>query len=381
MTTRPIWAEISRKSLLHNYRLLLRLAGESTELMAVVKANAYGHGLELCARALEAEGARWFGVTSVEEAITLRNVCPAARIVAFSGVWPGEAAAVFEHRLTPVVWEAWQLDLLEEEGRRRGVAARELPVHLEIDTGMSRQGVQREHLTDLLTRFGERSPLRLEAAMTHFHSPDRPEPTELQMEGFAAAVETIEQSGLRPEFLSAGSSADVLDQSTRAVTELARRYKTRRMVRTGLALYGYSPQREADAELRPVLTWKARVTSLRDVEAGTKVGYGGTFTAQRRTRLALLPVGYADGLSRLLSNRGYALVGGERAPVAGRVSMDQATVDVTDIHDVRVGDEAVLIGEQGAVRVTASELAELTGTIPYEVLCAIAPRVPRKMVE
>lgn len=381
MATRPTWAEISRKNLLHNYRLSLRLAGESTELLAVVKANAYGHGLELCARTLAAEGARWFGVTSVEEAAALRAVCPDARILAFSGVWPGEAAAVFDQRLTPVVWDAWQLDLLEEEGRRRGVAGRELPVHLEIDTGMSRQGVQREHLTGLLKRFGERSPFRLEAAMTHFHSPDTLEPTESQMKEFASAVETIERSGLRPEFLSAGSSADVLNQSTRAVTELARRYGARRMVRTGLSLYGYAPQRGVDGELRPVLTWKARITSLRDIDVGTKVGYGGTYTAQRRTRLALLPVGYADGLNRLLSNRGYALVRGERAPVAGRVSMDQTTVDVTDIPGVTVGDEVILIGEQGRERVTASELAELTGTIPYEVLCAIAPRVPRKMVD
>lgn len=380
MATRPTWVEISRKNLLHNYRLLLRLAGEPTELLAVVKANAYGHGLELCARALAAEGARWFGVTSVEEAVALRTVCPEARIVAFSGVWPGEAAAVYDRRLTPVVWEAWQLDLLEEEGRRRGAAPGELPVHLEIDTGMSRQGVQAEHLLGLLTRFAVPSPLRLEAAMTHFHSPDTPEPTESQMEEFSSAVETIERSGLRPEFLSAGSSTDVLNQSTRAVTELANRYGARRMVRTGLALYGYSPQHGVGTELRPVLTWKARVTSLRDIEVGTKAGYGGTFTAQRRTRLALLPVGYADGLNRLLSNRGYALVRGERAPVAGRVSMDQTMVDVTDIPGVTAGDDVILIGEQGRGRVTASDLADWTGTIPYEVLCAISPRVPRQMV-
>lgn len=380
-TTRPTWAEISRKNLLHNYRSLRRLAGESTELLAVVKANAYGHGLELCARALAAEGAGWFGVTSVEEAVRLRPICPEARIVEFSGVWPGEPAAVFDLGLTPVVWEAAQLDLLEEEGRRRGVAPRALAVHLEIDTGMSRQGVQREHLPDLLARFGGASPLRLEAAMTHFHSPDAPEPTESQMTEFTSAVETIERSGLRPELLSVGSSADVLNQGTKAMTELALRFGARRMVRTGLALYGYAPQRGFGAELRPVLTWKTRVTSVRTIEPGAKAGYGGTFTAQRTTRLALLPVGYADGLNRLLSNRGSVLVGGQRAPVAGRVSMDQTMVDVTGIPGVTAGDEAVLIGEQDRERITATELAELTGTIPYEVLCAIAPRVPRKLVE
>lgn len=349
--------------------------------MAVVKANAYGHGLEACAPLLAADGVAWFGVTSVTEAVALRGVCPNARILVLSGLWPGEADSVLEHRLTPVVWETTQLDLLEAAAQRHGLRAGEIPVHLEVDTGMSRQGVQREHLDALLPRFRGGSPLRLEAVMTHFHSPEQRGPTASQEKELAAAMETIAKDGLRPEMLSAGSSADVLEQSTKSVSELARKYGTRRMVRTGIALYGYAPQRGVGAALEPVLTWKARVTSVREVEAGTTVGYGGTFTARRRSRLALLPVGYADGFNRLLSNKGWVLLRGERAPVAGRVSMDQTTVDVTEVPGVVEGDEAVLIGRQGHQRVTASDLAELEGTISYEVLCAIAPRVPRVVVE
>lgn len=379
--TRPIWAEIAGSRLVHNFEILRRLAGPETELVTVVKANAYGHGLEACARALAAAGSGWFGVTCVEEAAALRKVCPAARILAMSGCWPEEGDAVVEHRITPAVWEAAHLDLLTEAATRHGLKPGALPVHLEIDTGMSRQGVAPEGLTALLERFGVGSPLRLEAAMTHFHSADREAATSEQMRRFAEAVEAMAKAGLRPEYLSAGSSGDLLDQSTGAVTRLVERVGARRMVRTGIALYGYPPHGTNGHGLEPVLAWKARVTAVRTVEAGATVGYGATFRAERRTRLALLPVGYADGLSRLLSNRGAALVRGQRAPVVGRVSMDQATVDVTDIPGVAAGDEVVLMGEQGKERITADDVARMTGTISYEVLCAIGARVPRVVVE
>jgi len=402
--TRPIWAEISRNKLIHNFRLLRRRAGAEAETVAVVKANAYGHGLEACAQALAADGARWFAVTCVEEAVALRAAlgdhaevqrasttedaenteknCEAfgPRILALSGVWPGEAEAVIEHGLTPSVWEPEHLELLEAAARKRGSGAGSVAVHLEIDTGMSRQGAQPARLEPVLARLGPGSPLRVEAVMTHFHSPDHAEATAAQIRQFVTAVDTIVRSGIRPEFLSAGSSADVLSQTTASVTELARTIGARRMVRTGISLYGYPPHGGIGAELQPVLAWKARISSVREIEAGTTAGYGGTFTARRRTRLALLPAGYADGLNRLLSNKGWVLVRGQRAPVVGRVSMDQSMVDVTEIAGAAAGDEAVLIGEQGAERVTAADLAELTGTIPYEVLCAIAPRVTRVMV-
>ncbi len=379
--TRPIWAEISRVKLAQNYRSLRALAGPDAEMTAVIKANAYGHGLAECARILSAEGAAGFGVTCVEEAVELRGVCPDVRILALSGLWPGEADTVVEHRLTPSVWTTTHLDLLREAARRRRMGRGTIPVHLEIDTGMSRQGVSIADLPALLARFGPVSGLRIEAVMTHFHSPQNPEAAAQQMRVFAQAVEQLVAAGLRPRFLSAGSSADVLEQTSAAVTHLAQRVGARRMLRTGLALYGYAPDGKMSSLLQPVLAWKTRVTSLSWIERGTTVGYGATFNAARQTRLALLPVGYADGFSRLLSNRGWVLVRGQRAPVAGRVSMDQIVVDVTEIEGVAPGDEVVLIGEQGSERNTAQQIADLTGTIAYEVLCAIGPRVPRVMVE
>jgi alanine racemase len=396
--TRPIRAEISRSRLLHNFRILRQLAGPETELVTVIKANAYGHGLEACAQALAGEGSgrgsSWFGVTCVEEAVALRRVCPQARILAMSGCWEGEGDAIVEQRITPAVWTAEHLDLLAEAAARRGLGPGALPVHLEIDTGMSRQGAGAEELPALLSsqragspgtpgpeRFGPDSPLRLEAVMTHFHSADQRDVTEEQVGRFAAAVERIAKAGLKPEYLSAGSSGDLLDQGTREVTRLAQRLGARRMVRTGIALYGYPPYGKDAHGLEPVLVWKTRVTALRTIPAGATVGYGATFRAERLTRLALLPAGYADGLNRLLSNRGAALVRGQRAPIAGRVSMDQTTIDVTDIPGAAVGDEAVLLGAQGNQRITADDVAQATGTISYEVLCAIGARVPRVMVD
>jgi len=382
--TRPTWAEVSRSRLVHNYEVLRRLAGPETEVLAVVKANAYGHGLAECARALEASGAGWFGVTSVEEGVALRDVCTSARILIMSGIWAGEADAAVEYSLTPVVWDAQHLDWLEEAARRRGLGAGAVPVHLEIDTGMSRQGVQPGCLEALLGRLGPDSPVRVEAVMTHFHSPGNVELTAEQNRTFVTAVDTIVGCGVRPGIASAGSSAGTLKRDA-AIADLAKRMGMRLMLRTGIALYGYAPAPddagEGARQLKPALAWKTRVISLREVEPGAAVGYDATFRAEHRTRLALLPVGYADGLNRLLSNRGEVLVRGQRAAVAGRVSMDHTTVDVTGVSGVEVGDEVVLIGEQGEERVTAADLAKLTGTISYEALCDIAARVPRTMVE
>lgn len=382
-TTRPIRAEISRESLLHNYRVLQDAAGPLAELLVVVKADAYGHGLAGCAPVLHAAGARWFGVTSMEEAVRLRRLCPQARILALSGLWPGEEDAAIEHRLTPAVWEPYHLDLLEKAASRCGLAAGAFAVHLEIDTGMSRQGVQLRDLAAILERFRAPSPLHLEAVMTHFHSADNPQITAEQERLLALATESIVAGGFRPEMISAGSSASMLQQDTVAVTDLATSIGARRIFRAGIALYGYAPGYAPPqaAVLRPVLSWKTCITALRAIDTGATAGYDATFRAARPTRLALLPVGYADGLSRLLSNRGFMLVRGQHAPIAGRVSMDQTLLDVTDIPEAAVGDEVVLIGRQGNETITAADLAHLTGTIPYEILCDVAARVPRIMVD
>jgi alanine racemase len=429
--TRPVWAEVSRGRLLHNFRTLRALAGPEIALIAVVKANAYGHGATLCAPWLAEAGAEWLGVTCLQEALAVRAVCPQARILVMSGLWNGEADALLEHRLTPVVWERFHLDLLEAAARKAGRAPRSVPVHLEIDTGMSRQGAAPGGLPELLTRFTAASPLRLEAVMTHFYAPevlDSPD-TAAQIRVFATAVDTISAAGLKPPLLHAGNSANLLSQhGLAALKAIAARYQARLMLRPGLALYGYSPQfsgwlppalpaphatidayptasddlqrspgpqefalpapaphAAGEPALLPVLSFKTRIVSLRHLAPGASAGYNATFRADRPTRLALLPAGYADGISRRLSNRGHVLIHGQPAPIAGRVSMDQTIVDVTAIPQAAIGDEAVLLGEQEgatpAQSITAEDLASLCGTIPYEILTGIAARVPRVAVE
>lgn len=379
--TRPVWAEVSRRRLLHNYRLLEQLAGPDADLLAVIKANAYGHGLEGCARALAAAGATWFGVTCVEEAVCLRSIVPKARILVMSGLCRAEADAVLEQRLTPVVWDPMHLEALVEAADRQRAEPGSVKIHLEIDSGMSRQGVQLKNLLLLLDYFDSESPLRIEAVMTHFHSPDNAAATRSQIAQLTTCLQVLAQQEIRFKFLSAGSSADVLEGAAADLNQLAAQCGARRMVRTGIALYGYAPFGENDHGLQPVLSWKTRVISLREIEAGTTVGYGATFRAERFTKLALLPVGYADGLSRLLSNHGAVLIRGRRAPIAGRISMDQTVVDVTDLPRINVGDDAILIGTQGSESITAADLARGTDTIAYEVLCDIAARVPRVMAD
>ena len=390
MPTRPLWAEVSRHRLLANYKKLLGMAGSQTELMPVVKANAYGHDVLACAPLLAAAGARWLGVTSTEEGVAVRAVCPEPRILLMSGIFRGEADTVIDQGLTPVVWEPWQVDVLEEAAVRRGLSSGSVAVHLEVDTGMSRQGVRVADAPALLPRFREGSCLRLEGVMTHFSAPEilssvRPNP---QLAGLESALKLMVDRGLQPQWLHAGNSSSVVAGPDREILlEMAGRMGARLMLRPGLALYGCLDRLTVDGlsweeepGFAPVLGWKTQITSLRTLQAGETVGYGRTFVAERETRLALLPVGYADGYNRLLSNRGHVLVRGHQAPIAGRVSMDQTVVDVTKIPGVGVGDEVVLLGSQGEHSIDAWDLADLAETVPWEVLCAISSRVPRVLV-
>ena len=392
MPTRPVWAEISRSRLLSNWNLLKNAAPDGADIMAVVKADAYGHGACVCAPILEGVGASWLGVTCVAEAIALRQRSPHARILTMSGLWDGEADAIIEHLLTPQVWEPFHFELLENAACKRRLGPRSVAVHLEIDTGMSRQGVRSlDSLKMLLTLFSGESAIYIQGVMTHFSAPEvvDPDETSSQMTRFAAALALLSERGIHPEWIHAGNSATLfVPQQLQALGELARKHSARLMLRPGLALYGYLPRFAPESSnpvtadsLRPVLAWKTRVASLRTIEETESAGYNMTFRAAQQTRLALIPVGYADGLNRLLSNRGHALVRGVKAPIAGRISMDQTILDVTDIPGVEIGDEVVLIGEQGDARITAYDLADATGTIPYEVTCAIGARVPRVLVD
>ena len=402
MHTRPIWAEISRSRLTANFKKLQIVAGAQAELLAVVKADAYGHGVTLCAPWLAEAGAGWLGVTSVEEGVAVREVCSAstskARILVMCGIWPGEEDALLDNALVPTVWEAQHIELLARAAERRKLPANSLPIHLEIDTGMSRQGVAatQEALLSILQQIRATPALHLDGVFTHFASPEvlGAAQNHRQEAQFASALQIIAAAGFHPAWIHAGNTSTLLGRQMLApLATLASTHRAQLLVRPGLALYGYalpfvhaSSTSQAATDLEPVLCWKTRIAALRSVEAGTAVGYNATFIAPHAMHLALLPVGYADGLNRKLSNRGVVLVRGRHAPIVGRISMDLTVVNVSEIADAAVGDEAALIGEQASpdgsvARVTAMDHAIWAETIPYEILCAISARVLRVAVE
>jgi alanine racemase len=388
---RPCWVEINTRSLEDNYRFLHSLAAPHAELLAMIKADAYGHSLALCAPAVVRAGAKWLGVTSVEEGVAARALCPQARILLASGLFPGQGADVISHSLTPVVWDQWQLDELEQAAKAVAAPPRTVPVHLEIDTGMSRQGVSPENLAGILPRFYAQSPLKLEGVMTHLFAADEADgtATDEQFAQLDRALELIQAASQHPKWLSVGQSAALLAGRTGQIANLASRFGMKPMLRPGLSLFGVAPEFDPDFEeapsaltaahhrLQPVLTWKTAVASVRSVAPGAVIGYNGTFVATEPMRLALVPVGYADGLHRSLGNRFSLLVRGQHAPLVGRVSMDQSVLDVTEIPGVQPGDEGVILGAQGEEAITAFQHAQATGTIPWEVFTRIGPRVPR----
>ena len=345
---------------------------------AIVKADAYGHGAVECSRALEAEGARWLGVTSLDEAIPLREAGIRANILLMTGFWRGEESEIVRLHLTPTVWEPGQIELLDTAASRMGVARH--PVHLKVDTGMGRLGVAVEQLPSVLTALKAAKHLALEGLSTHLASSeimDAPSVAE-QERAFDVARRMVGEAGFEPTFVHVANTGAVI----------SRRETWNSMVRPGVALYGYYlPFQRAGREVsggtlrlpvKPVLTWKTRILSLRDFAANQPLGYGATYVTKAPAHVAVLPVGYADGYNRQLSNRGRVIVREHYAPIVGRISMDLTLVDVTGIPGVAVGDEVILLGAGDGLSVDALEHAELANSTPYEILCNISKRVPRR---
>jgi alanine racemase len=376
--TRPTWAEVSLANLRHNYRMVHDYVGHSVTICAVVKAYAYGHGAVECSKALEQEGATWLGVTSLDEAIPLREEGIATRILLMTGFWRGEEEEIVRLGLTPTIWEVGHIELLERAAARVGISQH--AVHLKMDSGMGRLGAMLEELPPVLGALRAAPHLRLEGFATHLASSevlDAPTVAE-QLSRFEQARSLVRNAGFDPQLVHVANTSAVISHHESWNT----------MVRPGLALYGYHlpferagrvvSGRGLRLNLKPVLTWNTRILSIREMRAGQALGYGGTYVTKAPARIAVLPVGYADGLNRGLSAGGRVIVREHYAPIVGRISMDLTLVDVTGIPGVAVGDEVILLGSSDGLNVDASIHAELAHTIPYEILCAISKRVPRK---
>jgi alanine racemase len=379
--TRPTWAEVSLGKLRQNFRTVQQHISSAVTVCAIVKADAYGHGAVECTLALEQEGARWFGVTSLDEAIPLREAGVRGRILLMTGFWRGEEEEIVRLGLTPTVWETGQIELFERAATAVGVAKHS--IHLKMDTGMGRLGAAPEDLPRICSALKSSSHLQLEGLSTHLASSevlDAPS-VAAQLKAFDEVREFLCREGFNPPLIHAANTGAVISRPESWNT----------MVRPGIALYGYHlPFERAGREVsgsglrlavKPVLTWKTRILSMREMRANQALGYGGIYVTKAPARIAVLPVGYADGLNRKISSQGRVIIGENYAPIVGRISMDLTLADVTGLPGVSVGDEVVLLGATDNLSVDAREHAALSDTVPYEILCGISKRVPRRHLE
>ncbi len=374
------WIEISASALRHNIGLFRGLLGRRTGVLAVVKANAYGHGLEQVARVCAEERIDWFGVHAADEVRALRGLGHRQPILVMGYLTPAQMAETVDPGVHVLLSSREVLQALAAHARRLGAP---ISVHVKVDTGTHRQGVAPEEAAEL-ARAARAAGLVVAGVATHFANIE--DTTDhgyafAQLGRFRDAVAAVEAAVGRVTWAHAACSA----------AALLFREADFSLVRVGISLYGHWPSKETylswllehgrdGVKLRPSLAWRARVGQLKDVPAGAPIGYGLTFRPTRATRLAVLPVGYADGYPRALSSRARVLIGGRPAPVVGRVCMDIIMVDATDVPGVREGDIATLIGADGEECVTAEELAEIAGTINYEVLARLSPALPRFLV-
>jgi alanine racemase len=362
-------------SYLHDEARLNRGAGHgpvlSPGIIAVVKANAYGHGARRVASTLEAAGATMLAVADIEEGVDLRKSGVRAPILIFGALSVSDLDGVFDHDLTPTISSPAAGHALQEGAAKRGATLR---YHLKIDTGMNRLGFRHDNLKRTLPALLASKNLVIDAVHTHFGTADEPghQLFETQRTRFESACRSLDELGAGPRLRHAANSAALLRDS-RVWFDF---------VRPGLLLYGLVPPPLASTiELTPVMSLTSRVVAVKGVRVGESVGYGGRFTADRPVTLAVIPAGYADGLDRRLEDHGYVLIRGRRAKIVGAVSMDMLTADVTDIDGVSTNDEVVFLGSQGnepQQTIDAREMAAWIGTIPYEILCRLGSRVERK---
>jgi alanine racemase len=360
---RPTWVEVDLEAIRHNARIL---KPENAELMAVVKANGYGHGDVEVARAAIEAGATWVGLASVEEGLKLRGAGIEAPILVLAECPPGSEAIALAHRLTPTLYSEDGLERLS------GAARGPVPVHVKLDTGMHRVGVWPPEEAPAFALRVREAGLEVEGLFTHFARSEEDEATtKEQLDRFLEAADAVRSAGVSPRLLhAANSGATILHPQSHLD-----------LVRPGIALYGIEPGPGVGTHLglRPAPTWRSRVSAVKRLPAGESVSYGHRYRLERDAWVATVPVGYADGYPRQLTNLGEVLIGGRRCRVAGTVTMDQLIVDRGD-EEVQVGEEVVLIGSQGDETIEADALGRLFGTIGYEIVSRIGERVPRRYV-
>lgn len=368
---RPTWAEIDLDALAFNMRSVREFVGENVDCMAVIKADAYGHGGVECARRLEAEGTKIFAVATLEEGIELRNAGLSKTILILGGSWPGQARFFLEHDLTPVLFTVEQADEINAVAASLG---RKLKVHIKIDTGMGRVGFRWDTFAEAAEKLSSLTSLTIDGMMSHFAVADdlaANDFTNTQLRRFDEAVKIAASFGIYPTYLDMANSPGAVAQANARLG----------LVRLGGVLYGLGgdvlPGGIDVPELRPVMALRSRIAMVKTVAKGETIGYGRTFVAERDSVIATVPIGYHDGLPRVLSNKGRVIIGGQFAPIVGRISMDWTTIDVTDISGVEVGDLVTVIGSDGECEIRAEDLARLTDTISYEITCGISARVPR----
>ncbi len=365
-----VTADINLAAIDFNIRALKNITHPDSKFMAVVKADAYGHGAVMVAKTAVKSGAHWLGVARIEEAIELRNAGLDTPILIFGYIHPNHARTISDLNLTATVFD---LDMAMALSESATACCKPIKIHLKVDTGMGRIGIIAKENSQILNEIVTISKLpniHVQGIYTHFACADTPDKTytEKQIKTFTALLSDLKQTGLEFEFCHAANSAGIINFPQSHFD----------MVRTGIAIYGCYPSNQKETSkitLKPAMTLKSIISSVKEVPKGFHVSYGMTHKTDKKTCLASVPIGYADGFSRNFSSNGFMLVKGEKAPIVGRVCMDQTMIDIGKIADVKPGDEVIILGTQGNKNQTAEELSQRINTINYEIVSAITARI------
>ncbi|MCK4647941.1 alanine racemase [bacterium] len=368
MDSQSTRAEIDLDALVHNFKEIRKKVSPDVGVMAIVKAQGYGHGMVQVSRPLEKEGVNYFGVTSPSEAFLLRKEGIKSPILILGPTMLEEIEKIIKKDITQTICTKEMALVLQGECKK---LKKRFKVHIEVDTGMGRTGVPYQRALKLVKEVAKISELKVEGIFTHFSTADEEDKsfTKEQIKRFKEVLEKLEAEGIDIPLRHAANSAGILNFPESYFN----------MVRPGLALYGIYPSEyvSRSLDLHPVMSLKSKVTYLKRVKKGATISYGKTYVTNKNTTIAILPIGYEDGYNRLLSNKGEVIIRGKKVKIAGRVCMDQTILDMGEVSDVKVGDEVVLIGKQGKERVSVEEIAKKVETVPHEVICRIAERVPR----